>query len=135
MSTNVPKFLAVATVVVAMMSASDTRAGALKKGIVIRGIAPTLTCSVANVVPEHNRNEEGQVSNLSVNCTDKTDNIGNYATYARSLPNTKFCVAQITQIVRNNGMVNTDPIQGNKLHCLIDKIMAKKLVSLMTEMP
>ena len=135
MSTYIPKFLAVATVVVAMLSASDTRGDPLSTGIVIRGIAPTLTCGGKTVVPDANRNREMQVVDLSVNCTDATTNINNFALYTGGLPNLRFCVAKITQIVRNNGRVDTAPTETNPLHCVINKITVKKLVSKMTRRP
>ncbi len=134
MSTNVAKFLAVATVVVAMLSASDTRAGELKTGIVIRGIGATKTCSAATVVPDGDRTN-GRVSGLSVNCTDATTAKNDYYRYTRGLPQTKYCVGRITQIVRNKGTVTTAPTKENRLHCLIDKIKVNALVGEMTPKP
>ena len=132
MSTNVAKFFAVATVVGAMLSASDTRADKqLNTGIVIRGMPPNSTCSGANVVPVDDRVND-RVSGLSVNCTDQTTAKSNYTDYTRGLPNNNFCVGRITQIVRKNGKVLTNPTSTNRLHCLVSGITVNHLASEMT---
>ncbi len=105
-------------------------AGELDKGIVIRGIADTKTCSADTLVPDG-----GSADNLSVNCTNATDKIADYATYTGGMVHTKFCVAQIAKINQKSGSVKTDPVTGNRYHCLVNNIEAKDLANLMTEKP
>ncbi len=88
---------ALAAVVGAMLSASDTRAGELDTGLVIRGIGGNRTCSAATLVPQDNLSQ-GRAHNLSVNCTDATTNKDNYAAYTAGLPHNRFCVGRIARI-------------------------------------
>ncbi len=109
-------------------------AGELDKGIAIRGIADTKTCSADTLVPVADR-VDGRAHNLSVNCTNATEKIGDYATYIGGMKHTKFCVAQIAKINQKSGSVKTDPVTGNRYHCLVNNIEAKDLANLMTEKP
>lgn len=122
----------------AMLGASSIAGGAwaeeLSWGIVIRGIGPTKTCSADTVMPCDNR-IDGRAHNLSVNCTNATEKIDDYALYTVGMVHTKFCVARITKIKQKSGSVKTDPLVGNRYHCLVNNIKAKDLVGLMTEKP
>ncbi len=73
---------------------------------------------------------------MSVNCTNATEKIGDYARYISGVgPYSKFCVARITKIKQKSGTVKTDPVTGNRYHCLLNNIEAKDLANLMTEEP
>ncbi len=109
-------------------------AGELATGIAIRGIGTTKTCSADTVVPVADR-VDGRADNLSVNCTNATEKIDNYALYVAGMVHTKFCVARITKIKQKAGKVRTDPVVGNANHCLLNNIKAKDLVGLMTPKP
>lgn len=129
-----PALFALAAVVGAMLSASDTRADELTTGIAIRGIGANMTCSAATVVP-HGDQIDGLAHNLSVNCTDATSNKNNYAAYTAPLPHARFCVARIAKIVWMRGSVKTDPLRGQPYHCLVNNITPKALVGEMTQKP
>lgn len=126
--------LATAALLGVLLVAGKAGAGELDTGIVIRGIGATKTCSAKTVVPDDDQ-IDGRAHNLSVNCTDATSRIDDYAAYTGGLPHTKFCVAQIAKIVRKQGAVKTDPRPGNDDHCLVNNIKAKDLVKLMTPKP
>ncbi len=73
---------------------------------------------------------------MSVNCTNATEKIGDYARYISGLGQySKFCVARITKIKQKSGTVKTDKLNTNKYHCLLNNISAKDLANLMTEEP
>ncbi len=122
----------------AMLAASPIAGGAwaeeLDTGLVIRGIGNTRTCSADTVVPYDNQ-VDGRAHNLSVNCTNATEKIDNYALYVAGMVHTKFCVARITKIKQKAGKVRTDPVVGNANHCLLNNIKTKDLVGLMTPKP
>ncbi len=86
------------------------------------------------MVPYDNQ-VDGRAHNLSVNCTNATEKIDNYATYIAGMVHTKFCVARITKIKQKAGKVRTDPLVGNGYHCLLNNIKAKDLANLMTPKP
>ena len=128
------KFVTLAAMLGALLATGEAWPGDLDTGIAIRGIGATKTCSAKTVVP-HDNQVDGRADNLSVNCTDVTDKIDDYATYTAGMVHTKFCVAQIKKIKLKGGSVKIDKRVGNKYHCLVNNIKAKDLANLMTEKP
>ena len=128
--------LMVIAVGVVLITTGEGVADELSKGIIIRGIGTTKTCSADTVVPEDNR-LHGFAHNLSVNCTKKTSNIDDYTNYTDGMVHTKFCVAEIAAVKRLAGSasVKTDPLKDNKYHCLVNNVKPKPLVGTMTPEP
>ncbi len=126
--------LAFVTTLGAMLTVTAASAGELSSGIVIRGIGADKTCSANTVVPILDQ-IDGRVNNLSINCTDATSKINDYANYTAGLSYVKFCVAEIVKIKKNAGSVKTDPFPGNQYNCLMSTIKVEVLVGLMTPKP
>ena len=128
--------MAVLAVATLSLAAELSLAEELASGIIIRGIGDTRTCSAKTVVPDNDR-WDGLAHNLSVNCTDDTSNIDNYAHFTGGLPHSKYCVARIEAVKRLAGSasVKTDRLPNNALHCLVNNVKPKDLVGVMTPKP